>query len=118
MKQLLEQHAKGQITLEELNKECAYWYLDCFSELHKKPLPSIPQKYQEYLNSTYSGNKEYHNNFWLMEDVKGYLDQKELIENENKSVLIHLRNYIKQIPREDFLSISKFNEKINELAEL
>ena len=81
-------HSK-QITLDELNKECAYWYLDCFEEISIKAYPTQPNRYRDYVSMDYDEKKEVPRTFWLLNDIKDYLDQKFLIKNENKGKKIN-----------------------------
>ena len=106
-------HSK-QITLDELNKECAYWYLDCFEEISIKAYPTQPNRYRDYVSMDYDEKKEVPRTFWLLNDIKDYLDQKFLIKNENKASHERLKEFINYIPESDFVARSKYQQKINE----
>jgi hypothetical protein len=114
MKQLSTQYANREITMTELDTECAYWYLECFSEIYPKPYPTPPDRYRNYASMDIYEKKEVPNSFWLMSDIKEYLDNKFLIKNENKSVVSNLRKFLACIPESDFVAKSKYNEKIRE----
>jgi len=114
MKKLSAQYAGKEITMDELDMECAYWYLECFSEIHPKPYPTPPDRYRNYSSMDAYEKKEVPNSFWLMADVKEYLDQKFMIKNENRTILKNLKKFLLQIPESDFVARSKYNEKIRE----
>lgn len=112
--QLLADHATGKISTEELDKECAYWYMDCFLEVNPKPFPTPPPRFSEYQNSSYEEKKEYNNNFWLLPEIKSYVDQKESIKQENEDNVYKLKSFLKYIPEEDFVSRNKYEQKIRD----
>ena len=114
IKQLLADYASKTITLDELNKECAYWYLDCFDEIHPKPYPSAPRDYQDYKSMSYEKRQKMSNEFWQSPTIKTYIEIKEQIKNENEAHVHNLKERIKNIPLEDFVSRSKFSQKIQE----
>ena len=112
-KLLADFHSK-KITMEELNKECAYWYMDCFDEVRIKPYPTPPRRYVEYASMDYAEKKEVPNAFWLLPEIKNYLDAKFLVKNENKGELSRMKEFINYIPESDFVARQKFREKILE----
>lgn len=114
MKQLLGDFQSKKITMQELDTECAYWYLDCFAEIHRRPTPTTPSRYQEYLNSSHDEKKNYNKNFWGLPDIKTYLNEKEYIEQEHKDFIFHLEKWKALIPEGDVLAHTKFFEKICE----
>ena len=114
MKELLTKFSTKQISLKELATECAYWYLDCFDEIKIKPLPTIPNRLQEYYNSDEAMRQKTPREFWLLEEVRNYFDQKKLVEHENKTNLYHLKTHLEHIAPGDFIAIQKFREKIIE----
>lgn len=111
---LLGQHRSGEISLEELEKECAYWFMETFDTMHKRVLPTPPADYAEYQMLSYDRRQKIGIDFWHQRNIKEYLEIKEQIKNENQSRLIQLKEYKKHIPQEDFISIGKFNSKIEE----
>ena len=114
MKKLLADYASKKITMEQLDTECAYWYLDCLDELRVKPLPTAPKRYQDYLDCNWEEKKSYNQNFWQITEIKDYLDQKELIEQENKDNLFNLKKWLAIIPTSDSVARAKYQEKIND----
>ena len=114
MKKLLDDYRNKQITLEQLDTECAYWYLDCFDEIFPKSLPTVPNRLLEYYNSDQAMQQKTPKEFWLLPEVKNYLDQKELIVYENTDSLYNLKRHLSNIPDSDFVSKQKFKEKIME----
>lgn len=113
-RKLLDDYEHGRITLADLNKECAYWYADCFEEVLPRPLPTMPQRFAEYQNSTVEEKKEYNNNFWQLPEIKSYLDQRESVKQENSDSLHKLREFLNYIPEEDFLTRRKYLDKISD----
>ena len=111
---LLAKYDSKQITLEELQKECAYWYLDCFNEIVVRPYPTPPHRYSEYASMDYAEKKEVPNAFWFLPEIKNYLDAKFLVKNENKSQISRMKEFINYIPESDFVARSKYQQKINE----
>lgn len=114
MKQLIDDRASGKITSEELNTECAYWYMDCFDEIHVKPLPTIPNRLREYYNSDEAMKQKTPKEFWQLDEIKNYFNQREKIVNENKDTLIKLKECMKDIPESDSVAKSKYRQKIME----
>lgn len=113
-KNLLDKLSRKEITMGELEKECAYWFMYCFDEVKPKPYPTMPKEYHEYLSLPFERKQKMSQEFWQQTIIKNYLDVKEKIKNENDANLFHLKNYLKHIPEGDFLAKSKFKEKIKD----
>lgn len=114
MNQLLSDYASKKITMEELDRECAYWYLDCFEEIYPKPLPTPPNRYREYQEMDIMEKREIPNSFWLIPEIKNYIDQKTFIKEENKANLLNLKKFLAHIPQQDFTARNSFEQKIRE----
>lgn len=114
MKQLSNQYARKEITMKELDTECAYWYLECFSEIYPKLYPTPPERYRSYSEMDVYEKKEVPNSFWQMTDVKEHLDQKFMIRNENRAVLENLKKFLSYIPESDFVARTKYKEKMRD----
>lgn len=111
---LLAQYASKEISLSEIQKECAYWFLETFDTFNNRIAPTPPPDYTEYKNLSYEKRQRIGNDFWFQKNIKDYLDMKEQIKNENTAKLHQLKEMKSYLPPEDFLSISKYNAKIEE----
>lgn len=111
---LLIKLATNQITMNDLDREVAYWYSDCFSEIHVLQDPTPPPRFAEYEVMTTSEKKDISTAFWQKEDVKAFLDQRDSVRNRNRTELIRLREFKACIPQEDTVTHQKFQEKIND----
>src|SRR3990167_2169399 len=112
--QLLDDYQSKKITMEEIERECSYWFLECFPTIHRKPYPSMPTEYRDYLNLPFERRRKIETDFWFQPVIKTYLEIKNQIKNENNANLYHLHNYLKFIPEEDTITRQKFNQKIDE----
>ena len=111
--QLSDDFEHGRISIEDLNKECAYWYLDCFDELKYKYPPSTPQRFLNFKNLSRDEQRSIPKEFWLHPEIKEYLDSKNLIRNENRTTIEKLKMFKQFIPEQDFVSRGSYNEKID-----
>lgn len=112
--QLLDDYNSKKITLEELQKECAYWYLDCFDEISPRAFPSMPEEYRDFMAMPFEKRNKISNEFHNQPKVKDYLEQKQQVKNENKSKVYWLKEHLSHIPESDFVARSRFNEKLND----
>ena len=113
---LLSDFATNKITLSELIKECAYWFMECFEEVNVKPIPTAPREYFDYNSLPFEKKIKMSNDFWQMPIIKNYLETKQMIENENKAFVYHLNNYLSYIPVEDTVARQKYSEKLAEFS--
>lgn len=120
-KKLLADRASGKITIEELEIECAYWFLsdECFREIHPKPQPSVPDVMMEYYRSDKTRQTRINSDtdFWKRKDVYEYLNQKKMIQNENITNLWKLKEAKRIIPEADVALQSKLMMRINEFED-
>ena len=112
--QLLDDVSSGKITMEDLEKECAYWFMECFSELHMKPYPTTPKRFVEFKLMSYEKQNKLGIDFWSHPEIKQYLELKDEIKNTNKANLYWLNHHMSKLPDGDFLAKQKFKEKILE----
>ena len=111
---LLNKKDSKEITQEELNKECAYWFMDMFDEIRHRPLPSTPMDLAEYEVMTLKERSKVPIEFFQKPSIKMYFDQKSIIESQNLSNKYWLREFKKSIPAEDVVSHEKYQDKIND----
>lgn len=109
---LLSDLASEKITLPQLLKECAMWYLDCFDTIYPRPEPSMPNEYRDYLHLPFEKKQKTPSEFWLKPVIRDYLEIKQKIKNENMGTLLNLKEHLSHIPEGDFVSIQKFKDKI------
>lgn len=117
MHDLLLQHSSGKISLADLEKECAYWFMDCLSEVRVKAYPTPPAEYAEYEQMTLKEKSKIPPDFWHQGNIKNYVDQRSRIHAENYSNLQNLKDHKKNIPAEDSVANQKFQEHINDFEE-
>src|SRR3990167_9353504 len=111
-KELLTKFMNKEITQEQLDFECAMWYLDCFSEIRHKPEPTMPKRFADYDCMQQHEKRDVPKEFWHIPEVKSYLDQKELVKNENTAKLHWLKYFSKFIPENDFTNRDLYRQKI------
>lgn len=111
---LLKQHREGKISLEELQKECAYWFVDCIEEMKPRPEPTRPRDFEEYASMPFEKRAKISSEFWQQPQIKGYLEIREQIKNENNANMFWIKEHIKHIPEEDFVSRNALRNKLTE----
>lgn len=126
----LKRLSSGEITLEEFEKEIAYWFVtDYLNKLHYKPLPTKPNNvvsFEEDLNR----EKKKHRRIGVSKfdedeftekamtrDITNYYDDRNEIENINNSNLKWLIQLKSIIPAGDLITREKLTVKINEFRQ-
>lgn len=112
---LLQDRRDGKITMEELQKECAYWFLDCFDTIHTEPEPPAPADYLDFMRLPFERRNKMAESFYQDPKIKLYLENKEKIKNRNSANILRLKEFKEAIPQEDFVAHQKFKEKLSEL---
>lgn len=115
--ELLKKHSVGEISLAELEKECAYWFAETFDTLHLMAVPTAPQDFYDYQKLPFEKRNKIGNDFWNQPNIKFYTEQKQKIKEENRARLIQLYEMKSHIPAGDFVTRSKFDEKIVEFTD-
>ena len=116
MKVLLAKFGSGQMKMDELDKECAYWYAETFPDLRITQEPGKPQRFRDYETSDYATKKSMHQNFWLLPEINEYIEGKQHALNTNRSVFENLKDFKECIPEGDFITKEKYEVKIQEFA--
>lgn len=114
MKKLVSEYENKKINMEQLDVECAYWYLDCFGEIRLKAEPSPPNRLIDYRSMPFDRKIKVPQEFWHNPEIKSYLEQKDSVKQENVATLAHLKKWMSIIPESDFVARQKFREKIND----
>ena len=112
---LLGDRRNERITMEEFDRECAYWYLDCFDTIQTKPEPTAPADYLDFMRLPFERRNKMAESFYQDPKIKNYLEVKEKIKNENQCNILRLKEFKEYIPKEDVVSNQKFQQKLNEL---
>lgn len=118
-KKLLSDFSSNKISISELEIECAYWLLsdECFRELKPKPLPApIPELLADYYSMPPERKRriDEDQNFWKRHDISTYLNMKLNVQSINKTNKLRLLEAKKLIPKEDIISQTKINERLEE----
>ena len=117
-KQMVTDFQTNKITMEELEKECAYWFLDCFLEIRVRPMPSMPPDLAEYYAMPQREKNKTSAEFWKLNHIKNYMDQASAVSSENKARLIQLTEFKELIPQEDAVNRDRYQDKINEFKSI
>ena len=114
MKTLLKDLAENKMTMDELDKECAYWYISYYDILH--PLPKIkkPIILEEYDTLNPEDKGKMSDKFWRQEIVMQYFKESTKVNNHNNSTLFNLKKFIHYIPEGDTITREKFKTLIRE----
>jgi hypothetical protein len=110
-KSFLSNLEEGKWSMEEFDRECAYWFINCgFSFLSFPPKPKTLEDYDNL--------SEYQKRRTNVEELR-YAYNKELdkIISINSSNLYWLKRFLKAIPKEDITTIDKFRKKIEEFID-
>ena len=111
-RELLRQLANKEITMDEFNKECAYWLISCAKEIQPRMLPTRPRELIEYDNLDIKERSKIGVEFWKQPRIKEYLDEIQMVKAYNKGLLDKLREFKEYIPEEDFVTRKKYDEVI------
>lgn len=111
-KQLSKDHADGKLPLGDLNKECAYWYLDTFNTFEPRPDPTPPNEYLDYRNMPFEKKSKVSPDFFKIESIKNYLEFRDKVKAENFAHTMRLKEFVEHIPKEDVVSRSKYQQKL------
>lgn len=114
--QLLDKFNHGKISLDELNFECAMWFMDSFKEMYIKPMPTMPRRYADYSTMPDHEKREMPKEFWNLPEIKNYLNSCDAIKHELQSHLINLKTFKQYLPKEDWINRKKYDDKIFELS--
>ena len=117
-KQMVEDFQSRKITMEELELETIHWFLDCFPEMHVRPMPTMPPELADYQAMNYKERSKIGQDFWKQTNIKDYLDTKHAIKQENESKLKQLLEFEAIIPEGDIPTREKYRDKINEYREV
>ena len=115
--QLLRDLHSGKMKLDEVLKECAYWFCDLFDQMRIQPYPTPPAEYAEYEQMSLSEKSKVPKEFWWQPHIKQYTEVKQKIRESNLSLIENLKEHRKHIPQEDFVTQEKFREKLHDCEE-
>lgn len=101
-KELLRKLSSKEITMEEFDKETAYWVLEHIEALRWKPAPSQPGEVADY-NRRRSTNKDFTlpKEFWQQQHIRAWLATDTHIVCENRSSWYWLQFLKNHIPPQD-----------------
>jgi len=86
-KKLLLRFRAGQISVDEFEKETAYFAMQCgFNELRYKPSPSRPVKLMEYDRLDRDEKRQMPDRFWQDPNIINYFKQKSYVQGENAGI--------------------------------
>lgn len=107
---------KGEINMEEFEKEMTYLMLECgFEELSFKPLPTPPQEMEAYYQLDREARKKMKEEFWYQYPVKAYVEERKKIEHLNMASKVWFEENLSRLETYgDFLNAQKIKEKLNE----
>jgi len=91
MKQLLSDLDSKKITMQQFLSECAYWNLQYLEDYRYKPLPSKPK-----------------------DVTPAYIYSATKIEGINRGNFGRLKEILKNLPEEDFISRKKVSDVMKE----
>ena len=114
---LLERFNTGKINMEELDRECAYWFVETLETISRKPDPTKPHRLAEYEEMDYSDKKEVPLAFWHIFEIKDFMEKREMVRNENKANIYWCEYWTTKLPEEDFVNRQKLKDKANELRD-
>jgi len=127
--QLLKKLNDKQLTLEDFEKEIAYWYItDFLEQCYYKPLPTKPeavkefeQKHKSWKSEARKKGRDFDEDLFLetqmKREVEYYYEEKDRIRNINASNYYWLKDLKKVISGEDVVSHQKLDIKINEFRQ-
>ncbi len=113
IKNLLKDLYTSKITMDEFNKECAYWLISCDS-LSPLMMPTRPYKLQEYNRMSDNDKYKVPHSFWRRPQIFKYIDQGNAVKGRNQGMLAKLIEYREYIPEQDEMTRSKYTVLINE----
>ena len=115
MKNLLKDLYTSKITMDEFNKECAYWLISC-DNLSPSIMPTRPYKLQEYDRMSDNDKYKVPYSFWRRPQIFNYIDQCNNVKGRNEDMLIKLTEFREHIPEQDLTTRSKYDVVISEFA--
>jgi hypothetical protein len=112
---LLKQLKTKEITLEEFSMQCAYWGLKTLDDIYFRSLPGRPISVVEYEQLSYTKRNRLTQEYY--EDNPGvlmYYEERDRIMRMNKTDLIHIEEYKKDIPESDVKAHKRLDKRIND----
>ena len=110
-KEILNKLTMKQISIEEFNKECAYWMIDTLKEMNYKPNPTEPEIIRNYeIEKDRDPKYAVANTFWNRDDVKDYMKQKSLVYNLNYANWYWIKFIKRWLPAEDLPNQNKVSQ--------
>lgn len=121
----LKRLSSGEITLEEFEKEIAYWFIEFLDRINYKSLPTESNEvmqYEEELKRQKRGIKRIRSNFdeaefaekAMKKEVELYYEDRNRIKNINNSNLYWLEEVKRLLPQGDTVNWNKVEIKIND----
>lgn len=105
---LLKRLESKEITMEEFEKECAYWMLSMVNDFKYKELPEIPSDLEEFYDHRLKDpSYKLSSEFWELPHVKLYLIEARRIKADNSSNFYWLKWMRQRIPKEDTVALGK-----------
>jgi hypothetical protein len=112
---LLKQLKTREITLSEFSMQCAYWGLKTLDDVYFRSLPGRPISVVEYEQLSYSKRSRLTQEYYEDNpEVLQYYEERDRIMRINKTNLIHIEEYKKDIPESDVRAHDRLDEKIND----
>ena len=113
-KELLRKVAGGEITMQEFDKECAYWMMgDISTMFHKYDRIDKPDVIKDYeANRARDINYRVEASFWQRDDVRAYTDQSHKVININRANWYWLHFMQKHIMSGDTINQAKISRAI------
>lgn len=111
---MTDKHKGGKISSADLDRECAYWFLDCFEEINPRTEPTPPLKYVEFKRMPIEKQFKVQDEILLQPEIRNYLDMKDQVKNWNNSKVLQLKEFKSYLPEEDFISRKRYEEKLND----
>jgi hypothetical protein len=117
-KKLLRDYQSSKITMQDLERECAYWLLTdaCFKEMRVLLMPSRPQILLDYDREGFAKKEAINRDptFWKQPIVINYLEEKQRVKHHNQDCVSRLKDAKNLIPEGDTLSHTKIDQRLND----
>lgn len=112
-KDLLGRLNSKEITMEEFDRECAYWMLQYLNDYRWLPSPTIPNELTDYWRRRQINNKtDVSEAFWQKPVIKKYIATEAHIRATNLGSMHWLKFMKKHIPQDDVVNQKRIDAVI------